>query len=665
MSYILCVRTKLEPADAKGESTSHQKTLSPNAKMLAIQLSKLKVCAAKLDLTVNIEFVSAGSKPYIPIATISSTPTTTRASIRPIRDRIKAATEKERTRHDKKLDRMTAKNVQQKGQITKLKRKLATTKSQSRCSRTKLQQAQLEFKLKLQHKEGKLDAMRSVTAKACWAEQDAKRHAAETASRSIREIECVKSAALERVAEVRQSSQTAVNRVIQKNVDLTSQIKKMSNAKSREHTLKEELDEAKATIIKMRKRAKRLIKANAKKLANLKRVRSTLRHHHKLDKKLAMLQARTLKAVAERAKLGTIRKLRNTITKLHRSLNSLQKRHAKPAATKKEVREIKRQAAEEHSALEDEIIKLQEQLDSGGSLPAWISDLKTRSHKKAPYPIKLVEIAQKMMGDGIMASKVESQVRLMLEATAQDEAVRKDMEGVKLPDQTTFRRWRYGMAHLCMVQIGMLLTAAATDRKQVLVGDGTPVEGKHVENFVINTSQGEVCMIPWVQAGKTSKLSAQNYALRLKESQLAYNEFYAACEDHQGLPEPVELGSFLFNIASALNDHAANETARNVELSKIKKELAECSETGNVDGKGDALKQFYCSHHKLMLWAKAIRQADHKFVTELAPDRDSTIREFRTSNVLDMLQLQVKLFRGKVIRVRSCMPDSHIQPHTT
>ena len=239
-----------------------------------------------------------------------------------------------------------------------------------------------------------------------------------------------------------------------------------------------------------------------------------------------------------------------------------------------------------------------------------------------------------------MASRIGDQVRLMLRACANDDEEAIKMDDVQLPDQTTYRRWRYGMGHLCLVQIGMLLTRSHEDKKQIIIGDGTPVNGRHVENFTIKSTTGNVYMIPWVQAGKGSKLSATNYAVRLKESQMAYNSFYSSCKDKTGLPDPIEIGSFIFNIAAACNDHASNETARNREFNSIKKKITE--DLGNhVSETDEALQQFYCSHHKLMLWAKAIRKADHDFVTEGLPDRDKEIREFRTSNVLDMMQLQV------------------------
>ena len=53
-----------------------------------------------------------------------------------------------------------------------------------------------------------------------------------------------------------------------------------------------------------------------------------------------------------------------------------------------------------------------------------------------------------------------------------------------------------------------------------------------------------------------------------------------------------------------------------------------------------AMFRFNCSNHKLMLLAKALRDADHTSLTlQLGPNRD--VGEFRTTNLIDMLQLQV------------------------
>ena len=102
-------------------------------------------------------------------------------------------------------------------------------------------------------------------------------------------------------------------------------------------------------------------------------------------------------------------------------------------------------------------------------------------------------------------------------------------------------------------------------------------------------------------------------------------------------------GSLILNVAATINDHAANETARVEFISKIKarvaKELGQCG----GDDADTKLISFYCNTHKSMLLAKALRKADHDFLSMIFPDRDKG--EFRTSNLLDMFELQLaKMF---------------------
>ena len=176
---------------------------------------------------------------------------------------------------------------------------------------------------------------------------------------------------------------------------------------------------------------------------------------------------------------------------------------------------------------------------------------------------------------------------------------------------------------------------------QVLTGDGTPVNGKHVEGFVITTNDVNIAMIPWVQAGKTSSLSAENTVIMIDRCQRAYNEFYEACKDKEGLPVPVLQGSLILNVAASINDHAPNETARVQFISKIKVRIAEG--LGLVQEGEMELINFYCSTHKAMLLAKAIRKADQDFLEIICPKRDQG--EFRTSNMLDTFEIQLaKMF---------------------
>lgn len=122
--------------------------------------------------------------------------------------------------------------------------------------------------------------------------------------------------------------------------------------------------------------------------------------------------------------------------------------------------------------------------------------------------------------------------------------------------------------------------------------------------------------------------------------QTAYNKFYAKCEDKDGLPVPVKQGSLILNVAASVNDHAANETARVKFISKIRDRIA--SQLGE-DNK-NPLVSFYCNTHKAMLLAKALREADHQFMSTVCPDRDEG--EFRTSNLLDSFEIQISKMFG-------------------
>ena len=108
-----------------------------------------------------------------------------------------------------------------------------------------------------------------------------------------------------------------------------------------------------------------------------------------------------------------------------------------------------------------------------------------------------------------------------------------------------------------------------------------------------------------------------------------------------------------------MNDHAANENKRVAELSKLKKERAESLRADLahlIDGDEFELTAFEpitsanCNHHKLMLLAKAIRDADHLFLKGILPEeRDVINREFKTTNILDMAQIQCHKMFGHVL----------------
>ena len=253
------------------------------------------------------------------------------------------------------------------------------------------------------------------------------------------------------------------------------------------------------------------------------------------------------------------------------------------------------------------------------------------------YPAEFIMTAMMLMGNGVPASQVTANVVSIFEGTGK----LGDPTRYNWPDQTTYRRWRYGMEHICRVQIGMELTKAAHDKRQVLTGDGTPVNGKHVESFIITTSDVKIAMIPWVQAGKGSELSAHNTVKKLNLCQRANNGWYVKCKDKAGLPVPVQLGSLILNVLGAINDMAPNEIKRVGCLSNIKKRLA--VQIFGEEVQASDLISFKCNGHKGMLLAKALRKADHDVFILLFPDRDKG--EFRTNNILDMFQIQLaKMF---------------------
>ena len=116
--------------------------------------------------------------------------------------------------------------------------------------------------------------------------------------------------------------------------------------------------------------------------------------------------------------------------------------------------------------------------------------------------------------------------------------------------------------------------------------------------------------------------------------QREYNTFYKECKDKTGLPIPVTQGSLILNVAASVNDHAPNESKRVEFISKIKARIA--TELGVTYTE---IVSFFCNTHKAMLLAKALRQADHDYLSTICPDRD--LGEFRTSNLIDMFCLQL------------------------
>ena len=71
-----------------------------------------------------------------------------------------------------------------------------------------------------------------------------------------------------------------------------------------------------------------------------------------------------------------------------------------------------------------------------------------------PYPAELILMSMKLMANGVPSSQVNDNITTVLDGT---EKLDKTM--YNWPDETTHRQWRYGMKHVCEVQIGMELTS--------------------------------------------------------------------------------------------------------------------------------------------------------------------------------------------------------------
>ena len=101
--------------------------------------------------------------------------------------------------------------------------------------------------------------------------------------------------------------------------------------------------------------------------------------------------------------------------------------------------------------------------------PCMTSTLKDdRSKYVAPYPPEMILSSMMMMANGTPASKVTENIVAALTMTKKlGKGI--DEEKYNWPDETTLGRWRYGMAYVCQVHIGMELTKAANNKRQVFV----------------------------------------------------------------------------------------------------------------------------------------------------------------------------------------------------
>ena len=298
-------------------------------------------------------------------------------------------------------------------------------------------------------------------------------------------------------------------------------------------------------------------------------------------------------------------------------------------------------------------------------VPRSLAKLKSRGKRK-PFPLRFVLLCMELLGNGSMASRVSQNIASVLRFAGHP------LSDNQLPHETTLRKWRFSMAHICMKQVGHALTQAArnAERNLTMCSDGSPVKGFHVEGCIVTVNGKSLSLIPRVVGSKAATETSNVIITSMDECQGIYNNIYVATMKRRQLmritepppvPKPVPLGSLLLLFTGVVNDHAPNEKAKaNCILEEKEIRLVEhCTEWADFGFTSkeeferyasSALYVFFCSssNHKNMLLSSVIREADHNCLLDsvdglLPPQRDRD--EFRTSNVIDMAQLQLsKMF---------------------
>ena len=139
----------------------------------------------------------------------------------------------------------------------------------------------------------------------------------------------------------------------------------------------------------------------------------------------------------------------------------------------------------------------------------WLHKMKKQAPtrtRQTQYPPELIVLSLLLMGDGMQASRVNGAVYNVLRQSG----LLDTDEDIGFPKRQTLGNWRYGMNHVCRVQIGMCLTRMSVDKNQVLTGDGTPVRGRHVEGAILTTRECCIAMVPWIQVGNAMVVGGCN-----------------------------------------------------------------------------------------------------------------------------------------------------------
>ena len=182
------------------------------------------------------------------------------------------------------------------------------------------------------------------------------------------------------------------------------------------------------------------------------------------------------------------------------------------------------------------------------------------------------------------------------------------------------------------------------DLAQTLLADGTEKNSMHIESAVIQLDTGErLTVCPWFQGDKSGKTTADHTFCQIDLCQDAFSLLWdrtsAELRAEACMPCKAPDRRLIVNIKNTQNDHAGNELKR--------VDYMEMGIRALLEDDSFTLNRGTCTHHKIGLFAAFAQQVDNKLVVDKVGDQlDAKIREFSTTNVVDMFQRQLALLFG-------------------
>ena len=158
---------------------------------------------------------------------------------------------------------------------------------------------------------------------------------------------------------------------------------------------------------------------------------------------------------------------------------------------------------------------------------------------------------------------------------------------------------------------------------------------QHLEGTLFQFDDGsQVNMMIWPQGNKAGATTNDHLWEQMDLCQSAYNIVWNECiMDRTGMPRPAPDGLLLTIVTYAQNDNAGVEKKRVCCL--------EASIRVALNDPEFEILAAECGHHKGGLICNAAQKADNKvIVSKIGEAADTRIREFKTSNVVDMFQRQ-------------------------